>query len=250
MRILLPPSEAKRGGGSATGTDATHGPLWEHRAKALSALVALSATPGAADVLKLPARSAAEDLAANRAVRSGPVLPAIERYCGIVYEGLDVRSLTRVARRRADESVVIFSGLWGALGAVEPVPAYRLPASASLPGLGVMAAFWRPVLDEAMPALLGGDGLVVDLRSSDYAAMWRPGPPERERVVVVRVLSPRPGLEPAVVSHPSKLGKGRLAHELLSRRARVTRVGHLADAWRAVGGSAALEGPRGLDLVL
>ena len=58
-----------------------------------------------------------------------------------------------------------------------------------------------------MPALLGR-GLVVDLRSSDYAAMWRPrgddARPNGRRPGAVAL----PPVARGVVSYPSKFAKG------------------------------------------
>lgn len=207
-------------------------------------LIEFAVSPGASAALALPARSAAADLAANAAVARSPRLPAIERYAGTVYEGLSVATLTRASRAKADAAVLIFSGLWGVLRADEPVPTYRLPASAALPGLGILATFWRPVLDDVLPDLLG-DGLVVDLRSTDYASMWRPSADLRDRVVAVRVLTPFGSGPPKVISYPSKLGKGRLTRALVSRRGMVRTVGHVVDAWRAAGGAAGTQRPDG-----
>jgi cytoplasmic iron level regulating protein YaaA (DUF328/UPF0246 family) len=123
----------------------------------------------------------------------------------------------------------------------EPVPLYRLPAKAVLPRLGVAATFWRPVLADVVPRLVGA-GLVVDLRSSDYAAMWRPRGELATRTVAVRVLSPLPGGGRGVVSYPSKFAKGELAAALVRRAAAgdpVERAEDVAAAWLAAGGGAA-----------
>jgi uncharacterized protein len=249
MRILLPPSEAKRAGGDqppiAFGTD----PLGRARRRAATALAQAASKRGAAAALSLPARSAAAELAADREIRESATMPGLLRYNGIVYDGLDVCSLPAAARRHADDSVMIFSGLWGVVRADELIPNYRLAASTALPKLGVMATYWRPILERVLPDQLG-DGLVVDLRSSDYAAMWRPGPELAEQVVTVRVLSSRPGLPPAVISYPSKLGKGQLARALVQRRAPATRPEHVVDAWRTAGGAAAEITSRGVDLII
>jgi len=249
VRILLPPSEAKRPGGEGPPIDFGVDALGVARRKAAMALERFAAKPGAAAALSLPARSAVEELAADRSVSTSATMTALLRYSGIVYDGLLAPTLTAAARRRADDSILIFSGLWGVVRAGEPVPNYRLPASAALPKLGVMASYWRPVLDRVVPGLLG-DGLVVDLRSTEYAAMWRPGPDLRDRVVAVRILSSRPGAPPAVISYPSKLGKGQLARALVSRGSAITRASELIDVWRASGGADGEVHARGVDLII
>jgi hypothetical protein len=103
------------------------------------------------------------------------------------------------------------------------------------------------MLDEAMPQLLG-KGLIVDLRSSDYAAMWRPRGALADRTVTVRVLSPLPAGGVGVVSFPSKFAKGRLAAALaraIADGGRVTSVADVAQLWSAHTGHAAEVTPDG-----
>jgi hypothetical protein len=266
VRLLLPPSEAKRTGGqpsSSLGLGSGSGsglglglgfessPIAAHRREIAAALVDFcrDQPTAAAVALALPARSRAEDLLANQVVLDAPVRPALDRYAGTVYEGLDVASLTATGRRRALASVLIFSGLFGVLTADEAIPAYRLPVAAALPDVGNLTAYWRSALRTRLPELIG-DELVVDMRSSDYSAMWRPTGSLRDQVVVVRVLSEQPGGRLAVISYPSKHGKGRLARALLSSRAATTSMTHIAQRWTDAGGRDAITRSSGqLDLV-
>jgi cytoplasmic iron level regulating protein YaaA (DUF328/UPF0246 family) len=206
----------------------------------LSALARLIAGPrtAAATALLLPPATIDAALAANAAVRDSATLPALRRYAGTVYEGLDHQHLDPAEQRVAARSVLTFSGLFGVVRGDEPVPNYRVPAKAVLPGVGVAATAWRPVLDEAMPALLGR-GLVVDLRSSDYAAMWRPRGELATRTVSVRVLSPLPSGGRGVVSYPSKFAKGQLTAALVRRLAAgedVSTADDIATTWLTAGG--------------
>ena len=81
------------------------------------------------------------------------------------------------------------------------------PGSAASPPTGAGAL--DPVVREA-----AGTGLVVDLRSSTYAAFWRPTADLTPRVVTVRVLHEVDGRR-QVVSHFNKATKGRLVRALL-----------------------------------
>ena len=246
MRILLPPSEGKRPGGRGRPieTRPAAGPFAPARHRALDALQRLLTghPDDAAAALLLPAGVAAEALATNAQVRTARTMPALDRYAGVVYDGLSAGSLSMAARRLAARRVFVVSGLWGVLRGDEPIPDYRVPAKAVLPGVGVVGTFWRPVLDAELPALLG-PGLIVDLRSSDYAAMWRPRAAVAARTITVRVLSPLPRGGVGVVSYASKLGKGRLAAALLEREAagvRAIAATDVAEAWLAGGGKDAV----------
>jgi cytoplasmic iron level regulating protein YaaA (DUF328/UPF0246 family) len=79
-----------------------------------------------AKLLGVSRQALADATAADRRITKSPTLPAIERYTGILYDALDHRSLTAAQRRRLAASVVIVSGLWGAVTPADPIPAYRL----------------------------------------------------------------------------------------------------------------------------
>jgi hypothetical protein len=223
VHLLLPPSEGKTAGGRGRplrARPADDSPLGRARRVTAAALAELvTGDPHAAAVaLALPDGVAAAALTANNRVLDSPTTPALRRYAGVVYDGLDFDGLPPGAQRVAARSTIIFSGLFGVVRGDEPVPAYRVPAKAVLPGVGVAATFWRPVLGDVLAATLRR-GLVVDLRSGDYAAMWRPGIEFASRFVAVRVLSPAPRGGHAVISYNSKYAKGRLAAALVRRAA-------------------------------
>ncbi|HEX2904396.1 MAG TPA: peroxide stress protein YaaA [Jatrophihabitans sp.] len=243
MRILLPPSESKREGGRGKPLTArpADGPLAPARAMALDALSRLLAGPGAAAALMLPPSVSAAALADNARVLSAPTLPALRRYAGVVYDGLALEQLSEQGRRLAGRQVLVFSGLFGVVRGDEPIPAYRVPAKAQLPGLGVAGTFWRRQLGPLLPPLLGA-GPILDLRSSDYAGMWQPakGSSEAAQLLTVRILSPTPTGRRAVVSYNSKLAKGKLAAAALERAAAgrpIEGACDLAQLWSEIGGA-------------
>jgi uncharacterized protein len=255
VRILLPPSETKSAGGRGRPLIARDdsGPLAEPRAAVLQALRALLRTDpaAAARALLLPPGMAAGALAANAEVTESPTTAALRRYTGVVYDGLAFSALSPAAQRIAVRTTLIFSGLFGVLRGDEPVPSYRVPAKATLPGLGVAGTFWRGVLDTTLPPMLGR-GLVIDLRSSDYSAMWRPEPGTASRPLTVRVFSPTASNGHKMISFPSKLAKGMLAAALVTRAAHgeaVESVDDVIAAWHSCDAAAmAIPRENGLDL--
>jgi cytoplasmic iron level regulating protein YaaA (DUF328/UPF0246 family) len=142
-----------------------------------------------------------------------PSAPAERVYSGVLYEALGLTTLDAGAHRRALARVAIVSSLWGVVRPGERIAPYRLAGGVSLPGLGGVAAHWRRHLDPVLTDL-AGSGLVVDLRSSTYAAFWRPGPGLAPRVVTVRVLHEVGGRR-QVVSHFNKATKGRVVRAVL-----------------------------------
>ncbi|WP_375475490.1 peroxide stress protein YaaA [uncultured Jatrophihabitans sp.] len=254
MRLLLPPSEAKHPGGRGRplGTRIA-GPLAQPRAEVASAVARLAEgdADAAAEALLLPAGVMAQALRADARVLTSPTVPALRRYSGVVYDGLDYPGMTPAQRKIAHRSVLIFSGLLGVVRGDEATPDYRVPAKAALPGLGVAATYWRPRLAPMLDAALRTQ-FVIDLRSSDYAAMWRPRGALAEQVVEVRVLSPLPRGGHGVISYVSKHAKGRLAAALIARVAAggtVERADDVAAAWSTIGGAGCAARDAGLDLL-
>ncbi len=192
------------------------------------------------------------EVARNARLREAPARPAGQLYTGVLYDALGLGSLDAAARRRARASLVVFSGLWGALRVTDRVPSYRCSAGVRLPGLGALSAYWRGPMAEAMAEAADGQ-VVLDLRSSAYAAMWRPAGEVARRTVAVRVLQSRvvDGVEKrSVVSHFNKATKGRLLRDLLTAGALPRTAGKLAGALRDLGYVVEEPAPGGLDVVV
>ncbi len=252
MLILLPPSEGKTpatGGDAADWTTLSFPALNSARAKVLDALGTVSAHEDALALLGVgPSLSA--DVERNTRLHAEPAAPAHQVYSGVLYDALGYDSLTRAQRTKADNSVLVVSALWGAIRFADRVPAYRLSMATSLPDVGRLASFWRPLLNDALVGATGGE-LLVDCRSSTYAAAWTPPP---EQTVAVNVFTETAGVR-KVVSHFAKHTRGELARHLLSRRGKAPQTPAqlqkaAAEKWPAelVGGTA--RKPHTLNIIL
>jgi cytoplasmic iron level regulating protein YaaA (DUF328/UPF0246 family) len=210
--ILLPPSETKLDGGDPArplSLEALSFPeLARPRQRALSAFRRLARNRGAAAALRL-GPTQAHELARNRLVESGPTMPAIERFDGVLYEGLDVHSLPVAARGFAHEHVVISSALFGLLRADDPIPAYRLSPDSRLPATPLKALWSAPV----SAVLASFPGMILDLRSEAYLAL---GPaPRRAESWYLRVVTQGADGRQRALNHFNKKGKGEFTRALL-----------------------------------
>ncbi|MDT0306096.1 peroxide stress protein YaaA [Streptomyces sp. DSM 44917] len=269
MLVLLPPSEGKAEGTSGAPVDLGRlslPGLTAARERVLGELIALCAGDEgkAREVLGLSEGQRGE-VARNAALREAPARPAGEVYTGVLFDALGLATLSPAARRRARASLLVFSGLWGAVRITDRVPAYRCPVGVRLPGVGALGAFWRGPLAEELTETAGA-GPVLDLRSSAYAAMWRPAGETARRTVDVRVLQSRivGGVEKrSVVSHFNKATKGRLLRDLLEAGPLPRGAGRVAGALRDLGwraeerpgaangpGKGRGNGPGGLDVIV
>jgi uncharacterized protein len=243
--VLLPPSETKHPGGDGAPLDlaALSAPeLTPVRTELVETLVKLAAdAPAARIALGLSARQD-DEIVRNAALWTSPTLPALARYTGVLYDALDLPSLPRAQRARAAHRLAVGSALFGLVRATDAIPAYRLSAGSALPGLPTLRSLWRPSLG---PVLAGVEGLVVDLRSTSYAALAPvPG------AVTVQVLSERPDGTRTVVSHFNKAHKGRLARLLATTTAEPDGVVRLRALLRRSGLHVEHDGETALSLVV
>ncbi|HCA85440.1 MAG TPA: peroxide stress protein YaaA [Streptomyces sp.] len=241
MLVLLPPSEGKAEGGSGTPLDPDSlslPGLSAARREVLDELVALCAADEekARIVLGL-SEGLRGEIAKNTTLPTAGTRPAGEIYTGVLYDALGLASLDAVARARAESSLLIFSGLWGAVRIGDRIPSYRCSMGVKLPALGPLGAYWRGPMAEVLPEA-AGDGLVLDMRSAAYATAWKPQGASAERTAVVRVLHSRivGGVEKrSVVSHFNKATKGRLVRDLLVAGLNPAGPAELVEALRKLG---------------
>lgn len=221
MLILLPPSESKTGrarGGPSVPERLSFPELTDTRRRVSEALASVSGHPEAAQLLGV-SPTLTEEVARNLVLHSAPAQPASATYTGVLYDALDYGSLDTAAKRRANRWLVIVSALYGAVRPTDAIAPYRLSMAVNLPGVGPLASAWKPELAEVLPPL-AGPGLIVDCRSSTYAAAWAPAGPLSDRWVQVRV----PG-----ATHQAKHTRGLVARRLCAVGRDVRRVPQLAD---------------------
>lgn len=249
MLVLLPPSEGKAvpAEGAPVVLEAlVHPELAPQRERLLTAVERLGRGSRKTGLERLGiGPGLAAELERNAALRCAPAAPAAEVYAGVLFQALDLGTLSAGARARATERLLIASALWGVVRLEDRIPAYRLSMGARLPRLGGLAAWWRPALAAALPP----DGLLVDLRSQSYAAAWRPagGP-----VVEVRVFTEAAGKR-TVVSHMAKTTRGHVARMLVAGPATPTDPEGVAALAEAAGLHVELAPAKGiwrLDVVL
>ncbi|WP_189813675.1 peroxide stress protein YaaA [Streptomyces olivaceoviridis] len=243
MLVLLPPSEGKAnaGEGAPLRLESLSLPgLTAAREAVLGELVELCSgdEEKAREVLGL-SEGLRGEVAKNAALRTAGAHPAGEVYTGVLYDALGLATLDAAARRRAADSLLVFSGLWGAVRVTDRIPSYRCSMGVKLPGLGALAGHWRAPMAEVLPEA-AADGLVLDLRSSAYAAAWRPKGEVAGRTATVRVLH---APTRKVVSHFNKATKGRIVRGLLTAGATPKDPAELVEVLRELGYAVEAEAP-------
>ncbi|SKC64006.1 YaaA family protein [Okibacterium fritillariae] len=232
MLVILPPSETKRDGGTGRSSyleDLRFPALTPYRQSLIEQLADLAGDPEASmKALKISARQIGE-IERNRGLHEAPVMPAIDRYTGVLFDALGAPTLTADERAFAHAHVAVHSALFGPVGALDPIPAYRLSHSSRLPEGGLRQQWGRGIRHE----LAQVPGLVLDLRSEGYSEL---GPlelsPER---LYVRVMARGANGETRALNHFNKKTKGAFTRALVQSGLRFESVAGLRDWAASVG---------------
>lgn len=252
MRILLPPSAGKTTKESTNHLQLEK--LWqaEHltqtRRQLINDVQNTALLADAAQIFKLGPKNAHE-ISQNLEIYDAPALAAWQLYDGVLYEaakfaqifsygacaqdgqgqgqgnqpqgsgqgqgGQSQADQSQGLQRQLEELTLVFSALFGPVRLTDLITPHRLSGSVKLPGQGSVASIWSKALKELLTQQLSGH-VVVDLRSAEYGAMYRParGGECLTLNIAVAKVNPATGKR-SVVSHWAKHTRGLLAGALL-----------------------------------
>ena len=252
MRILLPPSAGKST--KETTNHLQLEKLWqaEHltqtRRQLIDDVQNTALLADAAQIFKLGPKNAHE-ISQNLEVYDAPALAAWQLYDGVLYQaakfaqifsygacaqggqgqgqgnqpqgsgqgqgGQSQADQSQGLQRQLEELTLVFSALFGPVRLTDRITPHRLSGSVKLPGQGSVASIWSKALKELLTQQLSGH-VVVDLRSAEYGAMYRParGGECLTLNIAVAKVNPATGKR-SVVSHWAKHTRGLLAGALL-----------------------------------
>jgi cytoplasmic iron level regulating protein YaaA (DUF328/UPF0246 family) len=220
--LLLPPSEGKSEAGNQS-------LLWTPRLGAFGAALETFRAQivtqlrkekgGTQKLLGVSGKHLARAQSCNVQLVDAPCLPAWQRYTGVVWDHLDLASLTATQRNAFTKRIIVPSGLLGLVRADDPIPDYRLKMGARLAPFGTMSKFWNEAITDALVAVVKKK-TVVDLLPNEHRAAinWD----LLDNVVRVDLVSHSGAV---VGGHNAKAAKGLLArHLLVSTNADVRRT--------------------------
>lgn len=252
MRILLPPSAGKTTKKSTNHLQLEK--LWqaEHltqtRRQLISDVQNTALLADAAQIFKLGPKNAHE-ISQNLEIYDAPALAAWQLYDGVLYEaakfaqifsygacaqdgqgqgqgnqpqgsgqgqgGQSQADQSQGLQRQLEELTLVFSALFGPVRLTDLITPHRLSGSVKLPGQGSVASIWSKALKELLTQQLSGH-VVVDLRSAEYGAMYRPTRGSDCLLLNIGVAKVNPATgKRSVVSHWAKHTRGLLAGALL-----------------------------------
>jgi cytoplasmic iron level regulating protein YaaA (DUF328/UPF0246 family) len=133
---------------------------------------------------------------------SSQTSPAIEIYDGVLFQGLNWKTLTAAEEKRANTKVLIVSALFGLIRPLDKIFSYREKIDNKL---------WREAI--AQVSAKYSNELIIDCRSSTYKGVWTINPLNTVEVRVFKVN----GAERSVITHMSKKYRGELTGHLLKQ---------------------------------
>ena len=252
MRILLPPYAGKTTKESTNHLQLEK--LWqaEHltqtRRQLINDVQNTALLADAAQIFKLGPKNAHE-ISQNLEIYDAPALAAWQLYDGVLYEaakfaqifsygacaqdgqgqgqgnqpqgsgqgqgGQSQADQSQGLQRQLEELTLVFSALFGPVRLTDLITPHRLSGSVKLPGQGSVASIWSKALKELLTQQLSGH-VVVDLRSAEYGAMYRPTRGSDCLLLNIGVAKVNPATgKRSVVSHWAKHTRGLLAGALL-----------------------------------
>ena len=249
MRILLPPSAGKTTKESTNHLQLEK--LWqeEHltqtRRQLIDDVQNTALLADAAQIFKLGPKNAHE-ISQNLEIYDAPALAAWQLYDGVLYEAAKFAQIfssgepsqgsqgqvgnhrgdqrqgsqgqgnqPQGGQRQLEELTLVFSALFGPVRLTDLITPHRLSGSVKLPGQGSVASIWSKALKELLTQQLSGH-VVVDLRSAEYGAMYRPTRGSDCLLLNIGVAKVNPATgKRSVVSHWAKHTRGLLAGALL-----------------------------------
>lgn len=267
MRILLPPSAGKTTKESTNHLQLEK--LWqaEHltqtRRQLINDVQNTALLADAAQIFKLGPKNAHE-ISQNLEIYDAPALAAWQLYDGVLYEAAKFAQIfsygacaqdgqgqadqPQGGQRQLEELALVFSALFGPVRLTDLITPHRLSGSVKLPGQGSVASIWSKPLKELLAQQLSGH-VVVDLRSAEYGAMYRPtrGSDCLLLNIGVAKVNPTTGKR-SVVSHWAKHTRGLLAGALLDAVAGGQLYGSEGDVDEILQVAAGLEGVKEVEI--
>ncbi len=210
MKILFSPAETKKSGGNSQAKIAMQSFLFpELFAQRMEVLEKYNSYIANASDAQLQKIFGIKDLEKCKAFQKDlfcqPLMKVIERYDGVAFDYLAYGDLSPEAQAYIDREVILFSNLFGPLGAGDTgIPEYKLKQGEKIGGFAP-EAFYKQCFSAHLDALLNEPFL--DLRAGFYLKFYKASSP----YTTVKFLK-----EGKVVSHWAKAYRGILLKHIAS----------------------------------
>lgn len=141
--------------------------------------------------------------------------PAIDSFLGDIYSGLQAESFTEQDRQHADDTLLILSGLYGALRPLDSIYPYRLEMGYNFldEPFKNLYSFWNNHAAARVPPT----NIVINLSSIEYTKAILPYISNRVITPKFLTMNPKSG-QPKFVAVHAKIARGAFASWLITNR--------------------------------
>ena len=105
--------------------------------------------------------------AINSNIKYSRVLSTIDRYTGVLYDYLDYSNLDEIVKFNFNNSVIIFSGLFGLLRPEDKIPNYKLKMGTKLIDNEKLSRYWNDDITRVLKNLLN-DQIVCNFLPNEF----------------------------------------------------------------------------------
>jgi len=195
-----------------------HQPQLLEKTKKLDAYLKTLSSSELGKIMKLSPSLAEKthDLIAAWTAKPEQQSPALDSFIGDIYSGLQADKLDSADRDYADQTLRIFSGLYGIIRPYDGIYPYRLEMGYKFPEpkFASLYDYWGQDIADTLPK----EGPIVNLASEEFAETITSFI-DASRIVAPKFLtvSPKNG-EPAFVVVHAKIARGAFAHWLIKNR--------------------------------
>ncbi len=141
--------------------------------------------------------------------------PAVDAFLGDIYSGLQVQTFSNEDRAYANDHLLILSGLYGGLRALDSIHPYRLEMGYKLPNTRHKSLydFWGNSIAKLIPATND----IINLSAVEYTKAVLPYIDSKVIAPKFLTVSPKTG-EPMFVTVHAKVARGAFARWLIQNR--------------------------------
>lgn len=141
--------------------------------------------------------------------------PAIDAFLGDIYSGLQIQTFSKQDREYANTHLLILSGLYGGLRALDSIHPYRLEMGYKLQDVKYrnLYEFWG----DRIAKLLSNDSTIINLSAVEYTKAVLPHISNPVITPKFLTVSPKNG-EPTFVTVHAKVARGAFARWLIQNR--------------------------------
>ena len=165
------------------------------------------------ELFELKGKNLINAINATRNLLVSPTMPACRLYTGVVYDNIEIDTLSKSALNNLTSKTYVISGLWGLVRLSDHLPDYKLKISSKFDDVNLVK-YWMGEVSGLINTI-SKDKFVWDLLPNEHRKVWNDKASAATHIASVRFVEEKAG-KLKVVGHTAKAYKGKLVREIVS----------------------------------